>query len=318
MKWRRRVNQSANLANICLVLSLADVAHAEEECVGTDRVATAERLADEGERANSERTEAAYARAVELYRASQRCVPDADVQALEAVALVRLKRLEEALPLLLAAKDKPAFVVILEQSYGKLVFRPNEPSLLVEVDGQARDVGTAGEVWVAPGTHEIRLQKEGYEHRVLAAIRVEEGETRDVPVELTKSPAPARAEEVAAPPALTGAPPPTIQPTKTTRAFDPATMQSDAPSRHSGLSPVPAYVALALAAVGGGVGTYFGLDARDTWSDATAACPQYRCSNPSDLALEGQARESADTATAAFIVAGTSLTTAVVLWLLSD
>jgi hypothetical protein len=318
MNWCVTIGGSAIVSGVCVLLSLGGVAHAEGECVGADRAANAERLADEGDRANAERTDAGYARAVDLYRASQRCVPDSDVQALEAVALVRLKRLGEALPLLLAAKDNPAFAVILEQSYGKVVFGPDEHGLLVHVDGQARDVGAHGEVWVIPGAHEITLQKEGYERQVLASIQVAEGERRDIPVELKKTPTPAVAGEVAVRPAAAEAPPATIQHPTATQAFDGGSTQFDEGSRRPGFSPVPAYVAFGMAAVGGGVGTYFGLDARDTWNDATAACPQYRCNNPSDLVLEGRARESADAATAAFILAGTSLTTAVVLWLLSD
>jgi len=70
---------------------------------------------------------------------------------------------------------------------------------------------------------------------------------------------------------------------------------------------------LGISAVGLGVGTYFGVKAGSSWSDAKAGCAAAGC--PADSVLRGQdAKTEATVSTIAFIASGALLCGAAVLW----
>jgi len=77
------------------------------------------------------------------------------------------------------------------------------------------------------------------------------------------------------------------------------------------------YVIVGLGIVGMGVGTYFGLSARSTWSDATERCPDRRACGDEAVRLSVDARSAANVSTIAFVAGGAALLGGTILVLTS-
>lgn len=149
------------------------------------------------------------------------------------------EQLEPARTRLSVLKQLPATVA--------LEVQPADVELLV--DGIPQPGTSPFSVKIAPGTHKIRLQREGYE---------------PLETELTVGPAEALADSIQLQPLPQAAPPPTAAPI----AVAP-------PPPAEPRSNIPAYVTLGVAGAGAVVGTLFGiqaLSAKDTFdSEPTAS-----------------------------------------------
>jgi hypothetical protein len=80
--------------------------------------------------------------------------------------------------------------------------------------------------------------------------------------------------------------------------------------------PTVAIAGAVVGVVAAGVGTFFGLRARAKWADAEPHCPGGAC-DATGYPSWHEAHSSATAATASFVIAGTSLAAAIVLWAIS-
>jgi hypothetical protein len=78
------------------------------------------------------------------------------------------------------------------------------------------------------------------------------------------------------------------------------------------------YVIGGIGLVGMGIGTYFGLSARSTWSDAKDACPDRSKCDDAAVRLSSDARSEANVSTIAFVAGGAALVGGTILVLTSS
>lgn len=130
---------------------------------------------------------------------------------------------------------------------GEVVIATTPAGATVTVDGEAQPGETPMTIKLKPGTHKITIAATGYETKEME-INVIAGQKTDQNVELTLAES---AEPGPAPAPVPAEPEPAPEPAP------PAEPRSK----------VPAYVTLGIAAVGAGVGTYFGLKALSAKSD---------------------------------------------------
>ncbi|HEV8245031.1 MAG TPA: PEGA domain-containing protein [Polyangiaceae bacterium] len=136
-----------------------------------------------------------------------------------------------------------------EELKAKLVFDvaldSTPPGASVSIDGTAQPGVTPMTVKLAPGMHKLSVTAQGYQPKE-SDLEVKSGQTNQQTIALTEVPKEAPPPPPPAPPP---APPPPPPPPPEKRSM------------------VPAYVTLGIAAVGAGVGTYFGVKALSAKSD---------------------------------------------------
>lgn len=171
-----------------------------------------------------------------------------------------------------------------------------------------RDGGVVGDAQfgtalpIDPGDHVFVAKAPGKVDWTKTISIVGEGKTTDVEIpELGEAPKPPPAVV----PPVTNTPPPLV------------TQPSETELQTSGINAQKAWavVASGVGIIGLGVGAGFGASAISKWNDASAKCPNDRCTNESYVSVGKDAGRAADLSTVLISVGAGALVAGVVLWI---
>lgn len=185
----------------------------------------------------------------------------------------------------------------------RVVVNDKTPGLALTRDGFSvgeAQWGTA--LPIDPGEHAFTAKAPGKIDWTQTVSIVGEGKTTDVVVpELGEAPKP---PPPVVPPMTSAPPPPVTQP-------QPTELQS------SGINAQKAWAVVAggVGILGLGVGAGFGASAISKWHEASAKCPNDRCTDPSSLSTGKDAGRAADLSTVLVGVGAGALIAGIVLWI---